>query len=411
MRRLSPARHHLTTVVGLAAVAVAMGGVRPEAAPSATEAHPQASRAEPRPAVPTVAEGERWGEEFATALAARGARSAAQKVDCDALFAIATNGAAVPESFRQRFVAEGTRSVARSGFVAQLAQAASAGGSVAPVRCRVDGDECHLLLRVIQDTGLNYYDVVLVRRGPEIVAADAYVFLAGEQLSATMRRFLLIAAAAAGIPPAPDAARADAVTISNAETLRELLAAADASDHAHVLELAGRLPADVLAEKPILMARAIAAIRSGVEQRSTAFDDLRAAFPDDACVELVAIDHHARNQDRNGCLEAIDRLDDRLGGDPYLDVLRATVHVGGAEYPEAIRAAEAAIKALPRLPQPYWIRLAIALEQKQHEDTAAWLDIIAERFGVAFPDLESIPEYAAFVQSPEYRAWRSRRGN
>lgn len=400
MHHPSSVRHRLACLVVLIVIA---------AAPAAAAEDPPSTGGASPPATPTIAEGDRWGEEFATALAASDVEAASRMIDWDTVFATATSGTTAPEPWRARFVAEGTRRVSRSGFVAHLAKAAAAGGSVAPLRCHLDGGECHVLLRVIQDTGLNYLDVRLMGHGAKTRAADAYVFLAGENLSATIGKVYQIATAGMAAQGASQPAGPDTDSARRADVLQRFMAATDAGDHEQVLDITANCPADLLTEKPILMARAIAAVRAGDDRHAQALDDLRAAFPDDACVDLVAIDHHARAQDRAACLAAIDRLDERLGGDPYLDVLRATVHVGAADYAEAIRASEAAVAALPRLPQPCWIRLAISLEQKRHDDTAAWLDRIAERFGVAFPDLEAIPEYAAFVQSPEYRAWKARR--
>ena len=415
MDRPASARHQLARLAGIVALLAAVGCSRPASLPASAAVEFAAAPAKAFPAeapgaTPTVAEGERWGEQFAALLAVGDVEAAAQRIDWDEVFTAATHGTRVPERFRAGFVSEARRCVARSGFVTQLARAASSGGSVAPVRCRVDGDGCHLLMRVIQDSGLNYHDYHLVRSGTETSAADADVLLAGEQLSATIRRLFLINVATAAIPLADEPEATDATVLHNAAALRQLLTAADDGDHAGVLEVAAGLPASLLAEKPLLMARAIAAVRSGSEQQDQAVADLRAGFPDDASVDLVSIDHHAQHHDRDSCLEAIDHLDRRLGGDPYLDVLRATVHLGASDYAQATRAVEAALAALPKLPQPYWVRLAIALEQQRHDETALWLDLIAERFGVGFPDLEMIPEYAAFVRSPEYRAWKSRRG-
>ena len=58
----------------------------------------------------------------------------------------------------------------------------------------------------------------------------------------------------------------------------------------------------------------------------------------------------------------------------------------------------------------YWSRLTVALRQRRHDETAAWLDTIAERFPIVFNDLDELPDYAEFVKSPEYREWKARQG-
>ena len=48
------------------------------------------------------------------------------------------------------------------------------------------------------------------------------------------------------------------------------------------------------------------------------------------------------------------------------------------------------------------------LKAKDHAATAALLDEIGEKFGMAFDDLTSVPEYAEFAASEIGKEWMSR---
>lgn len=359
--------------------------------------------------VPTASQAERWGNDFVTALAADDIAAANAMIDWDEIFDTATRDLGAPEPIRGQFIARARQSAARSGLVSQLARAEQAGGDVSLVRCRADADECHAVLRVVRETGLNYYDARLLRRDGVVRAADIDIYLAGQPVSATLRRYFLMAAAKQSPPVLQNLSGLDGELFRHADDLEALFTAADASDHAGVLDVVRGLSPALQRDKAILLVRTIAAAQVDQEDHARSIGELRAAFPDDPCLQLVAIDHHSLRREHEACLAAIDRLDRQVGGDPYLDVLRASACLGARDHAGAIRYVEKAIAAMPDLIQPYWIRVAIALDQQNHDDTATWLDTIAKRFNVPVSGVEDVPEYAEFVKSPQHREWKARR--
>lgn len=407
-------RHRLRCVAltGCASVMLAGGCSRqaelvPPAEASLRIAAPGMAEEQP----PSVREAERWGNDFVTALAADNIATANEQIDWDAIFDAATCDLGMPEPIRGRFIAWGKRTAAESGLVRQLARAEQGGGDVSLVRCRTDGDECHALLRVVQESGLNYYDARLVRRDGDVRAADIDVYLAGEPVSATLRRYFLTSDAEQSPAVLRSSSGLDGDLVRHADDVKALLEAADARDHDRVLDVARALPPSLRRSRALLMVRIIAAAQGDPDEHARAINELRDAFPDAPCLDLVAIDFHSLRREHDACLAAIDRLDERIGGDPYLAVLRAAACLGAHDHAGAIGSIEAAIGAMPDLVQPYWIRVAISLDQKKYDDTVAWLDRISERFDMPITDLEGVAEYADFVKSPEYRAWMARRGN
>jgi predicted Zn-dependent protease len=112
--------------------------------------------------------------------------------------------------------------------------------------------------------------------------------------------------------------------------------------------------------------------------------------------------------------KSIDQLDKAIGGDPYLNNLRAGGLMEAGRYKEASAAAEMAVKAVPKLPQAYWMRATIATKEKNNADVLAWFKrlIEATETEVVPADLETDERFVGFVKSPEFgelKAWLAKR--
>ena len=49
---------------------------------------------------------------------------------------------------------------------------------------------------------------------------------------------------------------------------------------------------------------------------------------------------------------------------------------------------------------------AVSLAEKKFDESARLLTRLAEQFGIQWQNLEKAPEYAEFVKSPHYDAWK-----
>jgi hypothetical protein len=49
--------------------------------------------------------------------------------------------------------------------------------------------------------------------------------------------------------------------------------------------------------------------------------------------------------------------------------------------------------------------VAVALREKNHQDTLAWLKKVVEQTGAEIQDLTELDDYAGFARSPEHAAW------
>ena len=124
---------------------------------------------------------------------------------------------------------------------------------------------------------------------------------------------------------------------------------------------------------------------------------------------MLGIDGYLIAKEYDNSLACIDRIDKSTGGDPALNVMRASVRIEQKKYDAARELCEKALAAEPDLFSAHWTVVVIALAEKKFEETAERLTEIENLFEVEFTELEKEPIYAEFVKSPEYKRWQEQR--
>ncbi|MEJ7639603.1 MAG: hypothetical protein WKF75_16915, partial [Singulisphaera sp.] len=158
-------------------------------------------------------------------------------------------------------------------------------------------------------------------------------------------------------------------------------------------------------DKNLLLLRLQAAPNLGDEEYTAVIEDFRKYHPDDPCLDILSIDTSILKKDYAKALASIDRLDKAVGGDPYLDSLRANVYLDGQKPDAARQAARRALEREPTLIDAYWSLVAISLKEREFAETLELLNAIGEKFDIVFEDLGTMPEYAEFVETPQYQQW------
>jgi hypothetical protein len=276
-------------------------------------------------------------------------------------------------------------------------------GSYTFLRVREQAGMRKALFRMISSNGVNYHDYHLVAaEGGGLRVADIYVYQSAECLSATFGRMMVSAKLGRS---------GKAMSKPQAEYLEGLRKAGEArqllqkGDPAGYLKAYAKLPAVIQREKGILILRTMAAAQVGEKEAVEAMEDFKKAYPDDPCLDLVSIDPLTKLKKYDQVLEAIDRLEKSLGGDPYLDFLRASIHLLDEKPAKVKECARRAIQRDPTLDDPYWLMVTMTLKEKAWAETARWLSSIEKDLGLEIGDLTAIELYADFVKTAEYRAW------
>ncbi len=304
---------------------------------------------------------------------------------------------------------KGFRAGAKKGLrlSAILRQVESKFDTFTLLRFRADGARPRLLFRSLGDGGVNYMELLVAPAGTSVKVVDIYSYFTGEPMSRTFRR--LFVNAMAQQPGFLDRLmKKENEYVKNLPKIQAITRQINAGQPAEALKAIAALPALLRSDKTLLVLRLQAAAQVGEKECMAALEDFRKACPDDPALDFLSIDALFLARRFDEVRKAVDRLDKRLGGDPYLEVFRANSHIEEGEFEKAKTHARAAIEKDETLLDPYWTMITISLREKLYGETAAWLTRI-EAAGVELADLTTVPDYAGFVKSPAYAKWKKSR--
>jgi tetratricopeptide (TPR) repeat protein len=299
----------------------------------------------------------------------------------------------------------------KSGFAQAILASVNAGGSYHFLRTVVvDGRKRARFRMITAAGGLNYHDFILGRsKGQEVVAIDLYIFLIGEPYSQNTRRMFLPSAEKALKGGLDRLAPSDREFLTHIGEYAALAQYAREKKNREVLEMYRVLPPSLKKEKTVLLLRLTSAQSISRAEYMIAIDDFRKAYPNDALVDIVSIDGFIRRKSYVRALEALDRVDKAVGGDPYLNVLRANLRSRQGDLDGARQLAQKAITQEPTLKNAYYMLVDLSLKTKNFAETARLLDLLQTKFGIGWDSLSNSPAFAEFTKSSEYRAWRASR--
>jgi tetratricopeptide (TPR) repeat protein len=333
-----------------------------------------------------------------------------QAIDWDTIISRATTPIEGSKEFNALFASATKRDLmGTSGITAAIAELVREGGEFRFLRIHTIEGTKRLLFRMLVPAkpALDYFEFELARRADgKVVATDYYVFRSGELVSQTVRRhYRSIASAASKAVGRSKLSRQEMDLAENNRKVSEMQACSHAGNARLALEIYAQLPAALQNEKTVLLTRLEAANMVGGKQYDEAMQALRLAIPDDPCLDFVLVDYYSARHQYDEVRAVIDRLDARIGGDPYQDARRALSFLEEKKYKLARDHAQKAIAAEDTLLLPYFVLLQIALEEKDFEEVARLLTVVEGKSLMTFPELTTISAYAEFVKSPQYQTW------
>lgn len=296
------------------------------------------------------------------------------------------------------------------GLGAEMTRLANAGGKVRFLRLREREGRTRAIFRLTLPNGggMNYCELVLAPIGQDLCKAiDMHSYLSGENMSLIIRRMFLTAVSDESQALLKSASDADP-DVSNLQQVLKLTEASEVRDADQVLAIYEQLPAAVRQERSLMLMYLRAAAGHSEDKFDEAVEQFRKIHPNDPALDMLLVDRHIVKQRYEEALACVDRLDEAVGGDPYLEIQRAGVFVAKRDLDAARTSVNNAIKTDPSMEHAYWMGVTISLQTRQFEDTANLLDEIRDRFKTRYNDLSEITEYAEFVASPEYQVWRTR---
>jgi hypothetical protein len=330
-------------------------------------------------------------------------------IDWDAILAKTTAGVEAPDEFRQGFNTGAKKQLGNTGGpVGMIVAQASKGGSYKLLRVRkVDGHKTALFrLTLPSNGGVNYHEFILdPGPGGKAVASDFYIYFSGEPISQTLRRGYMQASAEQNRGLLARLVGADHDFIQNLSKLTEMRELHAAGKDREALAVYNQLPASLQKDKTYLLLRLQITQKLDEAEYSASIEKIRATFPKDACIEFLSIDGFTILKQYDKAIESIDRLDKAIGGDPYLQVLRAGVYLNSDHPEKAVAAARAGVKELPDLIDARWSLVTALLKVDDNDGVLEALKQIDQHFKMTFSDMTRIPLYEKFVKSPQYQEW------
>ncbi len=349
---------------------------------------------------------------YEQALVEQDVEAVSSMFDWDAMLKIATANTDASEKFRQNFITGAKRGTKQGGLPEVLVNLIRQGGSIRLLHVHKVGEGKRVLFRVLLSSGgVNYHDMVVIERpSGKVLAINLYAFASGEMVSQSTRRMFLAAAAHDSRSFLQKLVKSDKEYIKHIDKYGQMMQCVQTGKCKQALAIYDKLPESIREEKTAMWAYLMAAQQVDEKRYLQAIGAFRKAYPNDACLDMVLIDHYLLQGKYDRALKCIEALDKAVGGDPYLNVMRANIYVERKDLANARRLAEQTIEEAPDIVDGYWVLINVTLAERNFGDTAKWLTKIGEEFAIEFEDLTTIPEYAEFVKSPEYQKWMQSRG-
>jgi hypothetical protein len=298
-----------------------------------------------------------------------------------------------------------------SGFGRAIMSAIQGSGDYRAFRIHSAGGQTRVLFRLISSTGaLNYHDWVLGRsKSGAVVGVECYIFLVGEMYSQNLRRSFLPLAHKSGGASIDNLSGPEKDFVEHFGQFALMGQYTRERNWRQALNIYKELPASVQESKPAMTMRLLATQSISDAEYLATIDDFRKHYPNDPMIDLISVDAYILRKSFDKALEAIERVDKAIGGDPYLNVLRGNVLLRENKLKEAREMVQNALVTDPNLLRAYYALIDISLAAHNYADTVKWLKK-AESLGVTFGDLTAVKAFEGFAKSREYKEWLQSHG-
>jgi tetratricopeptide (TPR) repeat protein len=270
-----------------------------------------------------------------------------------------------------------------------------------------DGEK-RALVRVNMPGGINYFEFVCVRQASgKVKWIDAFTYSAGDTLSNIMRTAALPVIAESKKDLLDRLTGEESSYVKHQPEIQRAESLLGEGRFAEAAPVLNALPSELQTNRTVMLVRL--RVMQSVDRAGylKVIEDWERTYPNDPALALISIDGDALRKDFAGALKAVDTLDRLVGGDPYLNCLRANLYFAAKNYAAAKRAAAAALQADHTFFQAYDVLLNTSLAEKDYDETVKILEDFESRFPKAdmAAEIKKAPVYAQFMLSPAYAEW------
>lgn len=383
------------------------------ALPTSSSLSAKATEALPDEKAELVTAGEYYDfcQEFAEMVMQQDVVGANQTLDFDALFTKVTRDLEMSGKDLADFKIGMKRSLDGNSFANGLVKEVQQGGSWQFLNLRKQrGNHCAWFRMKSSVGGLNYHLMYLHKnKQGKIQVEDIYIMLAGEKMSDLMRPFAEQAAQELNRKGLNKFLIRESEVVKHMPQFLAMQERHKAQDFQGVRKLYETMPPALQSMKAVLIIYLLScAAQEDYETCDRVIGEMRRRDPSDGCLDLLSIDTYYTAKQYDRCLESLERIDKIVGGDPDLRELSSSIYMEKGDFAKAIEQAEQLRDSPGYELAGHWQLVAIALTRQDHPEVARLLLLLEKDFGIEFLDLSQQPEYANFVQSPEYQAWLKR---
>ncbi len=278
------------------------------------------------------------------------------------------------------------------------------GGSYEFLKVFYRDNKPRLLFRLFTANGINYHELEVDVIDNEIKITDAYIYLTGESLSESMRRmylsFLYVSNTDNQYLPCNQEKYKSVIQL---EEIREFMAEGKFKKAKKKWD---KIPAHIQQEKAFQLINI--QITSMIDNNAylEAIGTYEKLFPDDASLYLISIDGFVLRNEYTKAIESINKLDNLIGNDPLLNLLRGNMYfeIGDTETANAVLTE--LVNSMPDFELGYYSLLGLYMSGKKYADATHLMDKMVLDLNYYKEDFNTIlSEYPNFLNSDEYLTW------
>lgn len=263
--------------------------------------------------------------------------------------------------------------------------------------------------RVASSEGINYVEMYFApsdTMADKVKIKDFYIYRGGLTFSSTLQRLYYSPLAgkldSIKIDKAPAVEQAFILNFSKIDTLTSL---AQEKKYQEALDLYKTLPKELQKDKMMQVMKLNIAHEAGEETYKGAVSEYRKLFPDDCGLEYMQMNMAMMTHDSLKLFSSIDALDKRIGGDPYLNIIRSDISYSFKNTVQARSYLEKAIKTDPDLEDGYWRLIGLLIDAGKYDDAVGYFPEMQKRFKVNPANFLPRDQYNAFWQAESYKKW------
>lgn len=352
-----------------------------------------------------------FAQELVARIYAGEAGQAQELVDSDATLDVAFAGLdrssqdhALLQLFRDTYL----RGIKETNGFVPLCNRVQNGLSVKFLGVKRDNDEVAIVLRMlIEPNGFDYFRFVLARRPVGVRIVDAFVLRQGEFTTEFIRRTFQQALAAEKQRVAEKLTPEESQSLLALQQIKLMSDDMVAGRYQEYLDKYNDLPEEFKSDMTLLAFRVECAKRIGNETYFQVVSDVRNRRPNDPAIDVMCLDAYLLQKKFDEAHACLDRINQSIGPDPFLDVLDADYYLQEGKLEAAKSKAKAVLTADSSLIGAHWLLVHISLQEKDFASTCRFLERLEKEHNVELASTLTLDTYTDFVKSQEYQAWSS----